>query len=193
MSARRALELIKLMPKPEYTGWRSDRQKAEAARAKAKAAEAEAEAEAKKAEAEAALMRNKDGVVPDDDDDDDEEEEVPATQENVDNTDCPIGKRSVEKQSPINADLDARDRKKARVGSVSKKFVITKTQVMETQVMELRNELKSLKQAMAHLTDQVRKSDQMMKAFTKNNDSMPRFYYFARFLGWVQLAFVGVS
>ena len=56
MSTRRALELIKLMPKPEYTGWRSDRQKAEAARAKAKAAEAEAEAEAKKAEAEAALI-----------------------------------------------------------------------------------------------------------------------------------------
>ena len=53
-----------------------------------------------------------------------------------------------------------------------KKFVITKTQVLETQVMELRNELKSLKQAMAHLTDQVRKSGQMMKAFTKNNDSM---------------------
>jgi len=29
-----------------------------------------------------------------------------------------------------------------------------------------------LKQAKAHLTDQVRKSDQMMKVFTKNNDSM---------------------
>ena len=57
MSTQRALELIKLMPKPKYTGWRSDRQKAEAARAKAKAAEAKAEAEAKKAEAEAAPMR----------------------------------------------------------------------------------------------------------------------------------------
>ncbi len=48
------------------------------------------------------------GVVPDDDDDDDdeeeeeeEEEEVPATQENVDNTDRLIGKRCVQKQSPL--------------------------------------------------------------------------------------------
>ena len=57
MSTQRALELIRLMPKPKYTGWRSDRQKAEDARAEAKAAEAKAEAEAKKAEAEAAPMR----------------------------------------------------------------------------------------------------------------------------------------
>ena len=174
MSTQRALELIRLTPKPKYTGWRSDRQKAEDARAEAKAAEAKAEAEAKKAEAETAPMRNKDGVVPDDDDDDDdeEEEEVPATQENVDNTDCPTGKRSVEKQSPVVAGSDARGGKKARVGAVSKKFAVSKTRVLETQVMELRNELKSLKQAMAHLTDRVRKSDQMMKVFTKNNDSM---------------------
>ena len=157
MSTQRALELIRLMPKPKYTGWRSDRQKAEDARAEAKAAEAKAEAEAKKAEAETAPMRNKDGVVPDDEDDDDEEEEeeVPATQENVDNTDCPIGKRSVEKQSPITADLDARGGKKARVGAVSKKFVVSRTRVLETEVMALRNEVKSLKQAMAHLTDHL--------------------------------------
>ena len=57
MSTQRALELIRLMPKPKYTGWRSDRQKAEDARAEAKAAEAKAEAEAKKAEAETAPMR----------------------------------------------------------------------------------------------------------------------------------------
>ena len=37
MSTQRALELIRLMPKPKYTGWRSGRQKAEDARAKAKA------------------------------------------------------------------------------------------------------------------------------------------------------------
>ena len=54
MSTQRALELIRLMPKPKYTGWISDRQKAEDARAEAKAAEAKAEAEAKKAEAETA-------------------------------------------------------------------------------------------------------------------------------------------
>ena len=47
MSTQRALELIRLMPKPKYTGWRSDRQKAEDARAEAKAAEAKAEAETK--------------------------------------------------------------------------------------------------------------------------------------------------
>lgn len=76
-------------------------------------------------------MRNKDGVVPDDDDDDDDEEEVPATQEKVDNMDRLIGKRCVEKQSPINADLDARGGKKARVVFVSKKFVISKTRVLE--------------------------------------------------------------
>ena len=136
MSARRALELIKLMPKPKYTGWRSDRQKAEDARAEAKAAEAKAEAEAGKAEAEAAPMRlnqkkeedekesqqkkgaqNKDGV--ENDVNDDSDDEVLATQDKVDNTDRPIGKRCVEKQSPVIAGSDLRDRKKARVVAVA--------------------------------------------------------------------------
>ena len=158
MSARRALELIKLMPKPEYTGWRSDRQKAEAARAKAKAADAEAKAEAKKAEAEAAMMRlnqkrqedkkerqqqkgaqNKDGVETDDDSDD----EVLATQDKVDNTDRPIGKRCVENQSPVTAGSDLRDRKKARVVLVSKKAFFQKSQALETKALELSTRLDS--------------------------------------------------
>ena len=112
----------------------------------AKAAEAEAEAEAKKAEAEAAPMRlmnqkkeeedkekegqqkkgaqnNKDEYIETDVNNDDSDDEVLATQDKVDNTDRPIGKRCVEKQSPVVAGSDLRDRKKARVVafSVSKK------------------------------------------------------------------------
>ena len=163
MSTQRALELIRLMPKPKYTGWRSDRQKAEDARAEAKAAEAKAEAEAKKAEAEAAPMRlmnqkkeedekegqqkkgaqNKDEVETDVNDDSDDE--VLATQDKVDNTDRPIGKRCVEKQSPVVAGSDLRDRKKARVVavSVSKKTFFQKSQALETKVLELSTRLDS--------------------------------------------------
>ena len=171
MSARRALELIKLMPKPEYTGWRSDRQKAEAARAKAKAAEAKAEAEAKKAEAEAAPMRlmnqkkeaddkesqqnkgaqNKNEVETDVNDDSDDE--VLATQDKVDNTDRPIGKRCVEKQSPVVAGSDLRDRKKARVVavSVSKKAFFQQSQALETKVLELSTRLDSFEKTVEAL------------------------------------------
>ena len=163
MSTQRALELIRLMPKPKYTGWRSDRQKAEDARAEAKAAEAKAEAEAKKAQAETAPMRlmnqkkeedekegqqkkgaqNKDEVEADVDDDSDDE--VLATQDKVDNTDRPIGKRCVEKQSPVIAGLDLRDRKKARVVAVSKKAFFQKSQALETEVLELSTRLDSFK------------------------------------------------
>ena len=164
MSTQRALELIRLMPKPKYTGWRSDRQKAEDARAEAKAVEAEAKkAEAKKAEAETAPMRlmnqkkeedekesqqnrgaqNKDDVETDVNDDSDDE--VLATQDKVDNTDRPIGKRYVEKQSPAVAGSDLRDRKKVRVVavSVSKKTFFQKSQALETKVVELSTRLDS--------------------------------------------------
>ena len=60
--------------------------------------------------------QNKDGVETDVNNDSDDE--VLATQDKVDNTDRPIGKRCVENQSPVIADSDLRDRKKARVVAV---------------------------------------------------------------------------
>jgi len=137
----------------------------------AKAAEAEAEAEAKKAEAEAAPMRlmnqkkeeedkekegqqkkgaqnNKDEYIETDVNNDDSDNEVLATQDKVDNTDRPpVGKRRcVKKQSPVVADSDVRDRKKARVVavSVSKKTFFQKSQkALETKVLELSTRLES--------------------------------------------------
>ena len=137
----------------------------------AKAAEAEAEAEAKKAEAEAAPMRlmnqkkeeedkekegqqkkgaqnNKDEYIETDVNNNDSDDEVLATQDKVDNTDRPpVGKRRcVKKQSPVVADSDVRDRKKARVVavSVSKKTFFQKSQkALETKVLELSTRLES--------------------------------------------------
>jgi len=92
-------------------------------------------------------QNNKDDVEPDVNNDD-SDDEVLATQDKVDNTDRPpVGKRRcVKKQSPVVADSDVRDRKKARVVavSVSKKTFFQKSQaLLETKVLELSTRLES--------------------------------------------------
>ena len=78
--------------------------------------------------------QNKDFEVETDVNNDDSDDEVLATpQDKVDNTDRPPvgGKRCVKKQSPVVADSDVRDRKKARgvvAVSVSKKTFFQKSQ-----------------------------------------------------------------
>jgi len=79
---------------------------------------------------------------------DDDDDEVSATQDKVDNTDRPIGKRCVEKQSPVIAGLDLRDRKKARVVAVSKKAFFQKSQALETEVLELSTRLDSFEKSL---------------------------------------------